>query len=106
VLTLRYKVKIEESPEKILPSAIQTETDTEHSVSTEKAQPLRDKNSIIHSLDTVIKELSDLDGFNTIIEGLENKQSRLKNSYLTIDLIGTFRASKSSFCNVLFSTKV
>src|SRR5699024_5644290 len=29
VLTLRYKVKIEESPEKILPSAIQTETDTE-----------------------------------------------------------------------------
>src|SRR5699024_2225482 len=106
VLTLQYKVKIEESPEKILPSAIQTETDSENSVSTKKAQPLRDKNSIIHSLETVIQELSDLDGFDTIIEGLANKQSRLKNSSLTIALFGTLSTRKSSFFYALFSDKV
>ncbi|HLR68849.1 MAG TPA: dynamin family protein [Virgibacillus sp.] len=103
-LVLRYKVNIEESPDKILPSAIQTESETE--VSHQPSQPKQNKAAIIHSLDTVIAELSDIEGFDTIVDGLQNKQNRLQNRSLTVALFGTFSAGKSSFSNALFGEKV
>src|SRR5699024_5150009 len=48
----------------------------------------------------------DIEGFDTIVDGLQNKQNRLQNRSLTVALFGTFSAGKSSFSNALFGEKV
>src|SRR5699024_5291459 len=65
-----------------------------------------DSATIIESIDQAMQEISNLDGFTSIIQDLQDKKKRLSNRELTIALFGTFSAGKSSFSNALFGEKV
>src|SRR5699024_1284390 len=102
-LSLRLKVKIEQTPNKIIHAT--TNVDTEQ-VTQGKASQEYDSQTIVQSIEQVIDEISSMDGFTSIIQDLQDKQDRLSNRELTIALFGTFSAGKSSFSNALFGEKV
>ena len=61
---------------------------------------------IAEIIEKVANEITQLDGFSTIAEDLEDKKERLQNRDLTIALFGAFSAGKSSFSNALFGEQI
>lgn len=62
--------------------------------------------SVLQSIDNTIASISDLPGFQTIVNDLTSKQHSLKNRSYTIALFGAFSAGKSSFANALLGESV
>src|SRR5699024_6055893 len=61
---------------------------------------------IAEIIEKVANEITQLDGFSTIVGDLEDKKERLQNRDLTIALFGAFSAGKSSFSNALFGEQI
>lgn len=62
--------------------------------------------NMIRMIENVTKEITNMDGFSSIIHDLEDKKDRLYNRELTIALFGAFSAGKSSFSNALFGEQI
>ena len=62
--------------------------------------------TIIETIEEINKEIAELEGFQSIIDDLEDKRTRLTNRELTIALFGAFSAGKSSFSNALFGEQI
>src|SRR5699024_9440878 len=61
---------------------------------------------ITNTIDQITAEITELDGFQTLVDDLKDKRNRLTNRELTIALFGAFSAGKSSFSNALFGEKI
>lgn len=62
--------------------------------------------TIVQTIEEMTNTLENVDGFDTIVRDLREKQHRLNNRQLTIALFGAFSAGKSSFSNALFGEQV
>ncbi|RLL45433.1 hypothetical protein D8M04_11315 [Oceanobacillus piezotolerans] len=62
--------------------------------------------STLKVLDKTIQEVEGLLGFDSLIEDLKEKKTRLSNRNYTIALFGAFSAGKSSFANALIGENV
>lgn len=65
-----------------------------------------ESDNIFQKIDEVTTVLNDMPVFETLLNELTDKQSKLKNRALTIALFGAFSAGKSSFSNALFGEHV
>src|SRR5699024_1647278 len=95
--------------EETLPSRVEK---TEQQEQNEEVEENKQQNTVFDieqitsSIDNVVGEITELKGFQSIINELEKKKYRLENRELTIALFGTFSAGKSSFSNALFGERV
>src|SRR5699024_2046048 len=62
--------------------------------------------TIVQTIEEMTNTIENVDGFDTIVRDLREKQHRLNNRQLTIALFGAFSAGKSSFSNALFVEQV
>lgn len=62
--------------------------------------------SMIHVIDETTKALEEMPAFDSILQELQAKKTRLDQRELTIALFGAFSAGKSSFSNALFGEKI
>lgn len=106
---LRHQVVIKKAPivkkETIAQSLVEEVTEE----SEEQSAPRTYHGSvdtIVQAIEQITSEIAELDGFNNIINDLEDKRTRLTNRKLTIALFGAFSAGKSSFSNALFGEKI
>lgn len=61
---------------------------------------------MIDVIDQTTEKLDDMPAFQSIIDELQSKRTRLDNRELTIALFGAFSAGKSSFSNALFGEQI
>ena len=79
--------------------------DTNEIVTNHPAQSIN-IDSMIHVIDETTKALEEMPAFDSILQELQTKRTRLDKRELTIALFGAFSAGKSSFSNALFGEKI
>ncbi len=91
--TENFNTKI--SPEKVV--GIETEEQPQKTVSID---------NVLDNIEKTIETIETLPGFQSVIDDLNRKQTRLKNRSYTIALFGAFSAGKSSFANALIGENI
>ncbi|MFB4169128.1 dynamin family protein [Virgibacillus sp. JSM 102003] len=76
---------------------IETEEQTQKTVSID---------NVLDNIEKTIETIETLPGFQSVIDDLNRKQTRLKNRSYTIALFGAFSAGKSSFANALVGENI
>ncbi|MBP1950836.1 dynamin family protein [Virgibacillus litoralis] len=89
------KFNTKTSPEKEV--EIETEEQTQKTVSID---------NVLNNIENTIETIETLPGFQSVIDDLNRKQTRLKNRSYTIALFGAFSAGKSSFANALIGENI
>lgn len=82
------------------------QTTDETSLDEMTKQPKYSIETVISMIQRTIKTVESLPGFQSMIEDLKEKESRLNHRTYTIALFGAFSAGKSSFSNALIGNEV
>src|SRR5699024_1533035 len=107
IITKRHEVVHEDAPitYKKQDTAKKQSEDTNEIVTNHPAQSIN-IDSMIHVIDETTKALEEMPAFDSILQELQTKRTRLDKRELTIALFGAFSAGKSSFSNALFGEKI
>src|SRR5699024_10310127 len=79
--------------------------DTNEIVTNHPTQPIN-IDSMIHVIDETTKALEEMPAFDSILQELQTKRTRLDKRELTIALFGAFSAGKSSFSNAIVNSRL